>query len=249
MKFFGLFQISQVAGNLIAAFLLPSTKNPKELEGPARKLFIIFGSIAGLAVVSFLILRKTPYRPDIDDRPAPSAGQRFIGIFKMFLKKPFLLMVLIIVYSGLSQAYFAGTFTKLIDDSKNVGYVMACFGGTDAIMSVIVGRIMNRVGRKVILFGSALCILIATGMICLIEQTLFKERIWIGIIAAVLCGISDAGMNTLLTATTGSLFEEDPENAFGGTNHSVYTYISETLHLTCLAHTQPASRARLIALR
>lgn len=133
----------------------------------------------------------------------------------MFAKVPFLLLVLAIIYSGLSQAFFAGNFTKLVGDSKRVGYVMACFGGVDALASVAVGRLLNIVGRRVILIGSTTLVLAMTGIICLVEQSYFENHIWICILCGILAGISDAGFNTLLTATTGVIFEEDPENAFG----------------------------------
>jgi MFS family permease len=215
--FFGLFQISQVAGNLIAAFVLPPKEKttPESLKGPARKLFIIFSSIAAVAVVSFLILRPAPSNGLSSQKKRSTVLQRFVGIFKMFARVPFLLMVLAIVYSGLSQAFFAGNFTKLIGDSKRVGYVMACFGAVDALASVAVGRILDKVGRKVVLFSATFLVLVMTGIICLVSKEYFEKNIWICILCGILAGISDAGYNTLLTATTGVIFEEDPENAFG----------------------------------
>lgn len=136
----------------------------------------------------------------------------------MFTKPAFLLMILSIIYSGLSQAYFAGNFTKLVVESKNVGYVMACFGGVDAVASVIIGRALDRFGRRAILFFSTFFVLVTTGIICLVDQTYFANHLWLPLICAACAGISDAGYNTLLTATTGALFEDDPENAFGGTS-------------------------------
>lgn len=214
-QFFGLFQISQVAGNLIAAFVLPPKGKKLESE-PVRRLFIIFASIAGVAVVAFLILRPPP-RSSVRDAKKQSVIGRFVGIFKMFTKPAFLLMILSIIYSGLSQAYFAANFTKLVVDSKRVGYVMACFGGVDAVSSVIIGRALDRFGRRAILFFSTFFVLVTTGIICLVDQAYFADHLWLALICAACAGISDAGYNTLLTATTGALFEDDPENAFGGT--------------------------------
>lgn len=210
-----MFQISQVAGNLIAAFGLPP-KGTKIEFGPVRRLFIIFSSIAAVAVVSFLILRKPPTRASSSAKK-PSIIERFIGIFKMFGKPAFLLMVLSIIYSGLSQAYFAANFTKLVVDPKRVGYVMACFGGVNAVSSVLVGRALDRFGRRAILFFATFFVLVTTSIILLVKMSYFEDHIWLPIVCAICAGISDAGYNTLLTATTGSLFEEDPENAFGGT--------------------------------
>lgn len=184
-------------------------------------MFIIFASIAGVAVVSFLILRQPP-RNVLREGKKQSVISRFVGIFKMFTKPAFLLMILAIIYSGLSQAYFAGNFTKFVAaDSKHVGYIMACFGGVDAVSSVIIGRALDRFGRRAILFFSSFFVLVTTGVICLVDRTYFIEHLWLALVCAACAGISDAGFNTLLTATTGALFEEDPENAFGGTFHSL----------------------------
>lgn len=211
-----MFQTSQVIGSLIAAFVLPPKDTPPDqFNATAKTLFIIFASVAGASVLSFLVLRPPPTQVDAVEKPRETIVQRFFGIFGMFKSPAFLLMILSIIYSGLSQAYFAGNFTTLISDPKSVSYVMACFGGTDALASVGIGRLLDKVGRKVVLFGSTVCVLIATAIICLVDASYFEDHIWLPIIVAIICGISDAGYNSLLTYTVGGIWETDPENAFG----------------------------------
>lgn len=203
---------------MIAAFVLPSAGgDPAHFKAAANLMFIIFTVIACVAVLSFLVLRPPPSKEGDIEKPHESFKDRFVGIFKMFGKRAFLLSILPIIYSGLSQPYFSANFTKLIDDSKRVSYVMAGFGVTDALASVGIGKMLDVFGRKIVLFISTGCVLIVTGIICLVPQDYFKANLWVSIVCGIIAGISDAGYNTLLTATTGSIFEDNPENAFGGT--------------------------------
>lgn len=102
MQFFGLFQVNQIIGNLLAGFLL-------SIHQPYWMLFTIITSLGAVAVLTFLFLRHPPAKPEFeDDDDAPKRRitvlEKFKGTFTTLFSARFALLASVIIYSGLRFA-------------------------------------------------------------------------------------------------------------------------------------------------
>jgi len=117
-----------------------------------------------------------------------------------------------IFFSGVSQAYQFGEFPPLIAANNTKYYVMALFGGVDALCSFVLGRLSDKIGRRTIIILGSICY----GVVFLI--LLFwipPDDQWFTFgILGILLAIGDSVMNTQLSAILGTFFEKDIEAAF-----------------------------------
>lgn len=209
--FFGFYQLNQFIGNLIASKIV-SKGDPIKSQ---RTLFITFSVIAFTAVLSFIALRPIPKTDDMIEPPLYNFKilKRLGATLKILGDRKFLMLMIIIAYNGIFQAFMAGSFTKELG-KIHLNSVMAAFGIAGAIGSFIFGKIIDILGRKPILITSS--VLVFSGsLLCLLPRVYLRETSLIYYIIAVMFGLGDSACLTVLYATIGNLYSKDVETGFG----------------------------------
>eukprot|EP01132_Coremiostelium_polycephalum_P002142 gene2142-2640_t len=205
--FFALFQVNQVIGNLGTGVLI--NKGMSEFT-----LFIILTGVCTSAVIGFLLLGN-PVNPEKDksnevDLPL---SERLLLTFN-FIKneRPIQLLIVALLYSGISQSFFFGVFPPL-SGKYYLGYIMAVFGTCDALGSVIMGKLSDIIGRKSLIIFSTLCCLGGSIFAYIIHTKIEENQIALYFICAGLLGLADAGFNTLMYALIGIIYPRKGESA------------------------------------
>jgi len=207
--FFGIFQLNQVFGNLISGVLLLRWSNHTVI------LWIVFTSIAGLATASFLLLQPvSTFETDPVPVQETSILKRLTAMLSILKRKTFLLLLFLMIYSGMSQTFFFGVFTKQISDKSSVGFVMTCFGAANVLGSFTFGRVQDKIGRiPCLIFGSIIVLGSTLTLAALPKQTL-DAHLYIFYITGILNGFADSSANTIVYATLGVLFRTEIEAGF-----------------------------------
>ncbi|KAK5583579.1 hypothetical protein RB653_005176 [Dictyostelium firmibasis] len=240
--FFALFQTDQIIGNLGSATLI----NKAGLSN--KILFTIFLGISLIPIIGFFYLSNPNKIKKIiepinnqDDETKGNDEKEYnenekkeidnlsiknilMSIIILFKDKPIQLLIPSLLYSGISQTFFFGVFSSLIG-VEWVGYVMSVFGFFDALASFILGKLSDKIGRKVLVFISTISCIFGTILIYLINQpkivtttTIYindEYRILFYFIGAALLGFSDAGFNTQLYSLLGVIYPTSGETAIG----------------------------------
>ncbi|XP_071945362.1 protein unc-93 homolog A-like [Antedon mediterranea] len=240
--FFVIFQSNQVVGNLISSLVLQQTdetspnntgycgrcscnKASSNSTGDSRQpdkslvntlltVYLVIGIIGLLLVVFFLDTLPTFQSSRMDRRECMQKWLETLGI----LRNPILvLLVPLMMYSGIEQAFVAGDFTKAyVTCAKGVewvGYVMICYGGADAVSSYLLGRLEKYTGRLILfsLGGLVQMILIVT---MYLWHPKADDDIWKFMLIAAGWGFGDAVWQTQICSIVGVLFPDKQESAF-----------------------------------
>lgn len=96
-------------------------------------------------------------------------------------------------------------------DEKLIGFVMASFGASDILSSLVLGRLSEKIGRKNILAISTAFGFVAFGLTWWISA---KDRPWLFFIIMGLLGVNDAGYNTQLYSIIQTFQPTKLESAF-----------------------------------
>ena len=210
--FFGFFQLNQVLGNLIAALIVVHTN---DASNPAQ-LFILFTVTSALSVLLFLFLQTPPKDAGMIEPPLYNVNvvTRLKEMWRTLTDRNFLLLVMIIAYSGFSQSFFSGSFTKELGRYL-LNYVMIFFGVADALGSFMFGKVIDVLGRKPILLIATAMVIISTILLLSVSREVLQHRNMLYYICAIMFGLGDAGVFTVLYATVGNLFASRVETAFG----------------------------------
>ena len=232
--FFGFFQLNQVLGNLIAALIVVHTGDTRN---PAQ-LFILFTVTSALSVLLFLFLQTPPKDQAMIEPPLYNVNvlTRLRDMWRTLTDRNFLLLVLIIAYSGFSQSFFSGSFTKELGRYL-LNYVMIFFGVADALGSFMFGKVIDVLGRKPILLIATAMVIISTILLLSVSREVLQHRNMLYYICAIMFGLGDAGVTTVLYATVGNLFASRVETAFGtfrlvqslttGLSYVVFLYVED----------------------
>jgi MFS family permease len=126
----------------------------------------------------------------------------------------------------LQQGFVSNDFTSnIIKEAKGeewIGFVMTVFGVTDAIGSVVIGRLGDKFSKWVfVVIGGACCIAVDTFFIALLfakgeddTASFLSTNIYIFFIAAGVLGIVDSCWNTFPNVMMSVFFIENTETAF-----------------------------------
>jgi len=240
--FFLIFQSGQIWGNLISSLVLQQgvedtfRENAGEVCGasfcthpPAlsnstgeynRSLVIRLLSIyvgIGIFAVLFVIVMLDRLTGDLDRRKAQeSSVSLLIATIKHLQDKRMLLVLPLTMFSGLEQAFTFGDFTQAFVTCSlgihRVGFVMICFGATDAFFSLTLGRLTKYTGR-IPVFISGAVIHFAVIIIMLIWRPDY-HLMWVFYVIAALLGYCDAVWQTQINAMYGVFFHDNQEPAF-----------------------------------
>lgn len=240
--FFLIFQSGQIWGNLISSLVLQQgmedtfrdnagdvcganfCKHPPALSNTTgeynRSLVINLLSIyvgIGVFAVLFVIVLLDRLTGDLDRRKEQESSiSLLIATIKHLKDKRMLLVLPLTMFSGLEQAFTFGDFTSAFVTCSlgihRVGFVMICFGATDAFFSLTLGRLTKYTGR-IPVFISGAVIHYAVIIIMLIWRPDYN-LIWVFYIVAALLGYCDAVWQTQINAMYGVFFHDNQETAF-----------------------------------
>jgi len=140
-----------------------------------------------------------------------------IAIFRLLFTLKMALLVPFLFNGGLEQSFIFGNFTATVIQgsigSQNIGFVMATFGTVDAVFSLILGKLSDKIGRV----GIVCTGLLAQIAVCafLVANQAYNELDYFPIyMCAAVWGFADAVSNTMSSALLGALFPNEIEAAF-----------------------------------
>jgi len=195
--FWGLFQLSGILGNLGAYGIL-------EMDEPPSFLFLVLSACGGVGVLILLLLR--PIKSKTDNDKVKSVVVLFKQAFSLFARKEMLLLLMLMFFSGFELSYFSGEFPLLME-KKIIGAVMSVFGVAEVLGGLVLGKLSDIVGRK-------LMVLAGLGFYCgaLVLSWVAKfhpvQLSYLWFIAAAGLGLGDSLFNTQIYASLGTLFTE-----------------------------------------
>ncbi|XP_010253254.1 PREDICTED: UNC93-like protein 3 isoform X2 [Nelumbo nucifera] len=222
-EFWGIFASHQFIGNLITLALLGDGK--EGATSGTTLLFIVFLGSMTLGTMLMCFLRKTDNKAE--EGPPKSYTNLYsfvVSLLKLVIAPLFdirmLLIIPLIAYSGLQQAFVWAEFTKYIVTPalgvSGVGGAMAVYGAFDALCSLAAGKFTSGLSSiTIIVPGGALI------QVIVLLWLFLKYRLTSGLIGslypllmAAMLGIGNGIFNTQLNALLGILFRHDMEGAF-----------------------------------
>ncbi|PON68603.1 Ion channel regulatory protein [Parasponia andersonii] len=222
--FWGMFACHQLVGNLISLALLRDGTDGT--TSGTTLLYIVFLCSMTLGTLLMCFLQKRDAKGE--DGPDSSSSSTFYAslisllnsVITPLLNVRMLLIIPLISYSGLQQAFVWAEFTKYIVTPalgvSGVGGSMAVYGACDAICSLAAGRLTSGLKSITLIVSGGI---FAQAIIFL--WLLLKYSITSGVLGilypllmAALLGIGDGVLNTQLNALIGILFKHDTEGAF-----------------------------------
>ncbi|XP_073529498.1 protein unc-93 homolog A-like isoform X3 [Phyllobates terribilis] len=202
--FFLIFQSSGVWGNLISSLIFGLTPN----EGS--------GVLAVLLVSVFLDNMDVKKKDDEVDIKNEPFRMKILETLRHLKDKRQVLLIPLTMWSGFEQGFLAGDYTKsYVTCSLGihfVGYVMICFASTNAICSLLFGKLSQYTGRIFLFTFAAL-----TNLAVIIALLLWKphpNQLAMFFIFPALWGMADAIWQTQTNALYGLLFDEHKEAGF-----------------------------------
>ncbi|XP_006882896.1 PREDICTED: protein unc-93 homolog A [Elephantulus edwardii] len=189
-------------------------------EHPSQVIYTLVGIYTGCGVLAVLLIAV--FLEPIQDIQQNSKGRtssswaNLLATFQLLRDKRLCLLVLLPLYSGMQQGFLAGDYTKSYVTCalgiQFVGYVAICFAATDALCSLLYGKLSQYVGRVSIYVLGAL-----VHLGCIVALLLWKphpDQLAVFFIFSALWGVSDAVWQTQNNALYGTLFEKNKEAAF-----------------------------------
>ncbi|XP_044148424.1 protein unc-93 homolog A-like [Bufo gargarizans] len=173
------------------------------------------GVLAVLMVAVFLdnINVKKADKEDTEDEPV---WIKVLETLRHLKDERQCLLIPLTMWSGFEQGFLAGDYTKsYVTCSLGihfVGYVMICFAATNAVCSLIFGKLSQYTGR-IFLFSFAA----ATNFASIIALLLWKphpDQLAVFFIFPALWGMADAVWQTQTNSLYGLLFDDHKEAGF-----------------------------------
>ncbi|XP_070571798.1 protein unc-93 homolog A-like [Ptychodera flava] len=186
---------------------------PRDLTNILLTVYLICGVIAIIIISVFLDqLRGAEERKKNTKPPC----QLFLATVQLLKDYRMVLMIPLTIFSGLEQAFIAGDFTKsyvsCVIGVDMVGYVMICYGVSDAIFSFLVGRIAKYTGR-VLLMATGAAIHLALIISLLLWEPL-ESQMPVYFTVAAAWGLADAIWQTEINSVYGVVFSANQEAAY-----------------------------------
>ncbi|KAL8480532.1 hypothetical protein ACS0TY_027175 [Phlomoides rotata] len=216
--FWGMFACHQLVGNLITLALLRDEEGGTTSGTTLLMIVFLFSLTFGIILMFFL--NKRNGKEERLQGSQNTISSLLNSMLNLLLDVRILLVIPLLAYSGLQQAFVWAEYTKVIVKpvlgERGVGGAMAVYGIFDAISSLAAGRLTSDLKSiTLIVVGGSLVQLIvllwlllnysvSTGLL----GTLFP------LLVGALWGIGDGVLNTQLSALLGILFKHDLEGAF-----------------------------------
>ncbi|XP_006607128.1 UNC93-like protein [Apis dorsata] len=216
-----------------------ASNNSSNLERPPEKrIYLISGiylccMIMASLIVAFGVDSLTRYNKNRTGSATGKSGLKLLVVTLKLLKEKNQIFILpIIMFIGAEQAFlfadYNASFVSCAWGINNIGYVMICFGVTNAIAALGAGSIMKLTGRKS-LMAFAFCIHMGV-LIFLLHWKPMPEQNFIFFLISGLWGLCDAMWLVQINALSGLLFPGKEEAAFSNfrlweSTGSVITYV------------------------
>ncbi|XP_047330266.1 UNC93-like protein 3 [Impatiens glandulifera] len=219
-EFWGVFATHQILGNLLSLALLNDG-----VEGETSNttlLFLVFLCSMTIGTVLMCFLSKKGSRgeiviPDSSDNFYSFLISKSKSLFTPLFDKRMLLLIPLIAYSGLQQAFVWAEFTKFIVKptlgESGVGGAMAVYGAFNSLCSLFVGRLTSGL-QSITWIVAAGASLQSIALITVLFPFSVTSGVMYPLIVAAILGIGDGVFNTQLNALLAMLFKHDMEGAF-----------------------------------
>lgn len=221
-EFWAVFALHQFVGNLITLAVLP--KGTEGSTGSTSLLFIVFLCSMTLGTILMCFIRKTNDKEKVSEDSSVSfcsaVASRLNSVILPLLDMRMLLVIPLIAYSGLQQAFVWASYTKDIVNptlgEAGVGGAMAVYGAFDAICSLVAGRLTSglRSITVIVCGGAFFQALILLWLLLKYSATSGVLGVIYPLLMAAFLGIGDGVLNTQLSALLALLFKHDTEGAF-----------------------------------
>ncbi|KAM0941317.1 putative Ion channel regulatory protein, UNC-93 [Dioscorea sansibarensis] len=247
-KFWAMFASTQVTGNLISLALLKSGKEGGSVNGTGL-LFTIFLACMVLGIILMLFVSR---RDDKEEGlpMRPSFGSLLKSIIAPLMEIRLPLLIPLIAYSGLQQAFIWSEFTKHVVTPalgvSGVGGAMALYGAADSTCSLVAGRLTSGIS-SITLIVSGGAILQAFGLLWLLfgnSTTTGTIGFVFPLLMAAIWGVGNGVFNTQLNALIGILFKHETESAFA----QLKLWQSASIAMLCFLNPYITFQAMLILL-
>ncbi|KAL5550023.1 hypothetical protein UlMin_000199 [Ulmus minor] len=221
-EFWGAFASHQFVGNLITLAILRDGKDGS--TSGTTLLFVVFLCIMTLGIILMCFLQKRDGKTE--DGPGESSATLYDSIVSRLslvitplLNVRMLLIVPLMAYSGLQQAFVWAAFTKSVVTPtmgvSGVGGAMAVYGAADAICSLAAGRLTSDLKSiTMIVSGGAFAQTVIFLWLLIYSAPSGVLGVIYPLLMAALLGVGDGVLNTQLNALIGLLFKHDTEGAF-----------------------------------
>uniref|UniRef100_A0A1J3HTU3 UNC93-like protein 3 n=1 Tax=Noccaea caerulescens TaxID=107243 RepID=A0A1J3HTU3_NOCCA len=220
-EFWAMFACHQLFGNLITLGLLKDGEEGS--TSGTTLLLLVFLLSMTLGTMLMFFIRKI----DGEDGKEPVGSS--VGVVDSLVSLPrmiitplldirMLLIVPLLAYSGLQQAFVWAEFTKEVVTPaigvSGVGGAMAVYGALDAVCSMTAGRFTSGLSSiTFIVSGGAVAQAFVFLWLLLGQTSGVLGTAYLLIMAAIL-GIGDGILNTQISALLALLFKDDTEGAF-----------------------------------
>ncbi|XP_043698830.1 UNC93-like protein 3 [Telopea speciosissima] len=222
-EFWGMFASHQFIGNLLSLALL--TNGEGGSTSGTTLLFIVFLGSITLGTILMCFLQKMDGQGE--EGPPKSSVSFYSSMPSLFklvitplLDGRMLLIIPLIAYSGLQQAFVWAEFTKYVVTPalgvSGIGGAMAVYGAFDVASSLTAGRFTSGLPSITFIVAGGAFI-----QVIVLLWLLLKYRLTSGVLGFVypllmsaMLGIGNGIFNTQLNALLGMLFRHDMEGAF-----------------------------------
>ncbi|KAK9154259.1 hypothetical protein Sjap_001739 [Stephania japonica] len=231
-EFWGMFASHQFVGNLFSLFLL----GDEELKHVTCHVhFEIIGGYSnpdgcGLvvrAMTGLCGLGAQLRKRDVKEEQEPKYVSFYSSVVSLsklvtapLLDTRMLLIIPLIAYSGLQQAFVWAEYTKHIVrpaiGESGVGGAMAVYGAFDAVCSLAAGRLTSGLPSITLIVSGGALIQTIVLLWILLKYSMVSGVLGVvyPLVMAAMLGMGDAVFNTQLNALLGLLFRDDTEGAF-----------------------------------
>ncbi|KAM1525130.1 hypothetical protein ACFX15_009253 [Malus domestica] len=222
-EFWGMFATNQFVGNLISLAVLRDGTGGS--NNGTTVLFSVFLIIVTLGTILMCFLHKGEGRTEEDTQDSsPSFCASLLSLLKTIVTPLYdvrmLLIIPLMVYSGLQQAFVWAEYTEYIVTPtlgvSGVGGAMAVYGAFDAICSLTAGRLTSGLKSITIIISGGVLLQAIIFLWILLGYSAESGVLGIvyPLIMAAVLGIGDGVLNTQLSALLGIFFKSDTEGAF-----------------------------------
>eukprot|EP01133_Synstelium_polycarpum_P015014 gene15014-17756_t len=234
--FFAIFQLNQITGNIpVGAMIKDNVAD--------SLIFIILTVVCGSSIILFLFLGKPNNLTEEERREKDKyvgLGERLMLTVGILKEIPILMLIVALLYSGISQSFFFGTFPSVVG-KENLNYVMAAFGAFDAIGSVVIGKLSDIIGRKPLIIFATMCTIGGTVFVYIIDTHITENKLILFYVCSGIMGFADAGYNTLVYSLLGSLYPTRGESAA-----AVFKFVQALASAAAFFYSQPSVKITLL---